>query len=582
MSWKRPCAVCGVAPVAFTEAPHCFACWPGGPVTPPPCLKCGSTVGYFTNGLCGRCHQMGPDRIGSCTDCYAWGATRHRGWRCIGCTSWRQHRDLGTCRSCGRSDLPLAPDGGCRLCRKQRSRVIDRRPGFTPDLVDANRHGQQLFFADMFRPGRLSARRRQPPLFAWPRNVQAINALIGPPDGPVTLPRPHRQERLFDWPRDLSVGRRLGFADPPCEQITAQLMDIAEEHGAEFGWSRHHIDGVRGALRILLATQETPGAAIRASEIKDLGRLGYSLPAVSAVLIDAGMFDDDREPAIVAWFQSQIIDLPEPMRSELTVWFDIMRNGSSIPPRRKPRHDGTTATQLRNALPSLRHWAQTHQSLREITNDHIRAALPASGSPRALRLQAFRSIFRILKARQLVFTNPAARFKARNPDYAAPVAVDVDELRSAIADTNPARAAIAALLAYHAIRVMDLRLVRVTDLRDGRLHVNDHTVLLAAPVRECVAAYLEHRQRCWPNTANPHLFINQRSALYDTPVNTGWITKTLGMPANRVRRDRILDEAFATNGDLRQLTDLFGVSVATADRFATWVHRAQTAERAGR
>ena len=87
--------------------------------------------------------------------------------------------------------------------------------------------------------------------------------------------------------------------------------------------------------------------------------------------------------------------------------------------------------------------------------------------------------------------------------------------------------------------------------------------------------------RCWPNTANPHLFINRRSALYDRPVNTNWVRDTLGMPPNSVRRDRILDEAFATNGDLRQLTDLFGVSVATADRFATWVNRAHTADRAG-
>jgi transposase len=53
------------------------------------------------------------------------------------------------------------------------------------------------------------------------------------------------------------------------------------------------------------------------------------------------------------------------------------------------------------------------------------------------------------------------------------------------------------------------------------------------------------------------------------------------MAAQTVRRDRILDEAFATGGDLRQVSDMFGVSVATAHRFADFVHRAQAAEPAG-
>jgi hypothetical protein len=53
------------------------------------------------------------------------------------------------------------------------------------------------------------------------------------------------------------------------------------------------------------------------------------------------------------------------------------------------------------------------------------------------------------------------------------------------------------------------------------------TILLAEPVRDCLAAYLEHRTRRWPNTINPHLFINRRidnpaaggvTHFYDRPV----------------------------------------------------------------
>jgi len=571
MSWRRPCPSCGSAPVAFTEAPVCFACWPGGPVEPPPCLKCGSIDRYFTNGLCARCHHYGGPLIDSCTDCHAWGATRHRSWRCIGCEAWRHdpRRTIGTCCSCGRPDLPLAPDGGCRLCRKQRTRVLRAHPWPLPDVIAANRHGQQLFFADMFilkggqRVGHRGKRPPPPPL----------------PDAP--LPVGHRQERLFAWPTDLRVGRAVGFPEPPDTAITATLMRRADAHGARYGWSQGHVSSVRGAIRILLGRQETPGAPIRASDVVLLAQLGYSVPAVTAVLVEAGMLDDDREPAIVTWFRSQVADLPEDMRDELAVWFDVMRHGSSTPPRRVPRKDATTTSQLYAALPVIRHWADTHSSMREVTRDEIKAVLPATGWPRSLLLQSLRSIFRVLKTHQLVFTNPTSHMHAHQPDYPAPDPIDLVRLRAAIGADDPARAAIAALLAFHAVRVKDLRTLQITDVRDGRLHLGGQTVLLAEPVRACLAAYLDHRNTCWPNTINPHLFINRRSATHTRPVNTNWMRDTLGMAPEAVRRDRILDEAFATGGDLRQLTDLFGIHVATADRYANLVHRTNRADQAG-
>ncbi len=513
---------------------------------------------------------MGAAQVDACLDCYAWGATRHRGWCCIGCRAWRERRASGTCVSCRRENLPLAPDGACRLCRKERTRTIRVNQLRTnlPDVIETSRSAQQLFLADMFilRGGvRVGQHGKKPP---------------GPPPVDVVLPVPYRRERLFAWPTDLRVGRRLGF-EPPNLQIADTLARRVDARAARYGWTDSHTSSVRGAMRILLAIQETPGAPIRATDVKALAQLGYSVPAVSVVLADAGMLDDDREPPIVAWFAFQTAHLPDDMRAELAVWFDVMRNGSSIPPRRNPRKSQTISSQLRIALPAIRHWATSHDSLREVTRDEIKAALPASGSARTLRLQAFRSIFRILKARQLVFTNPTGRMKARAPDHVAPAPVDLAQVRAALDDRDPPRAAVAALLAFHAVRVMDLRLLRLTDLRDGRLHIDGRTIVLAEAARDCLAGYLDHRTTCWPETINPHLFINRRSALDDRPVNTNWVRDTLGMAPNHVRRDRILDEAFATDGDLRQITDLFGVSVSTADLFATHAHRARAAERAG-
>jgi hypothetical protein len=547
----------------MTEAPWCFDCWPGGPVVPPPCLRCGSTQHYFTNGLCGRCHPFGPQRVDSCQDCWAWGATRHTGWRCIACDRWRQIRELGTCRSCGRPDLPLNHHGACRLCTKQRTRVLATRPWPIPDLLEANRHGQQLFFADMIRLKGSHPPRRRPP---------ATTPVI------AICPVAHRQLVLFDWPRDLRAGRRHGFRPPPDPRLAAALDQRVNEHAARHGWKPGHTQSVSRGVRILLGVQDTPGAPIRYSEARLLAQLDLSVPAVTAVLAEAGMLDDDREPAIVGWFDAQVAELPVDMRAELAVWFDVMRHGSPTPPRRLPRADATTGNQLRSSLPALKTWARTHDSLREIAREDVYSVLPPSGDRRALMLQGLRSIFRVLKGRNMVFVNPTARMRAPAQQLPAPRPVDIAGLRAALDSDDPARAALAALLGFHAVRVTALRNLRLTDVRDGRLHIDDTVILLAEPVRDRLSVYLDHRARCWPDTINPHLFINRRSATHTGQVNANWVAKTLGMPAQTIRRDRILDEAFATGGDLRQISDMFGVSVATAHRFANYVHSGQATE----
>lgn len=390
MSWRQPCQICGDLPEAMARAGYCFRCWPGGPVTPPPCLRCGSNQGYFTDGLCGRCHRFGPDRVGSCQDCHAWGATRQLGWRCAACDGAQRRLPIGECVSCGRM-LPVNEHGGCRLCAKQRGRVIAERPWPLPDLIEANRNGQQLFLADMGRfahdPWR--ARPASPPRSAG-------------------YPVPWRQQTLFAWPWDLQARRRQGFA-PPDPALTAWLISVVDDHAARHGWTMGHRDSVRYGVRIVLSIQATIGAVVRYSEVRLVAQLGVSVPGVAAVLSEAGMLLDDRTASILGWFSRQIAELPADMQSELDVWFDIMRHGSATPPRRLPRHDATTYIQLRASLPALRAWGSTHQSLREITRADIYTALPSTGGPRTLMIQGLRSIFRILKGRQIVFVNPTRR-----------------------------------------------------------------------------------------------------------------------------------------------------------------------------
>jgi hypothetical protein len=99
-------------------------------------------------------------------------------------------------------------------------------------------------------------------------------------------------------------------------------------------------------------------------------------------------------------------------------------------------------------------------------------------------------------------------------------------------------------------------------------------ILLAEPVRERLAAYLNYRQQTWPTSINPHLFIHQRNWSHDRPVWPHWINQQLGMSGQIIRRDRILDEAHATGGDIRALTDLFGLTAAGATPYVVTVNRA--------
>jgi hypothetical protein len=89
-----------------------------------------------------------------------------------------------------------------------------------------------------------------------------------------------------------------------------------------------------------------PGAAIRRSDVALLSRIKYSAAVVADVLAAAGMLEEDRQPAVVRWFDAAVADLPAPMRRELGVWFDVMRNGSRAAPQTAAAHPDCRGTLL--------------------------------------------------------------------------------------------------------------------------------------------------------------------------------------------------------------------------------------------
>lgn len=555
---KRMCTVCGRTPTAFPRVDYCFGCWPGGPVTPPPCLSCGSRSQYFVAGLCHRCHKDGHPDVESCRNCLAWGATRHLAWLCKGCNSWcRKYTLVDDCTICRRRST-LDDAHVCRLCRKQGA--FWRQPHEQLDLLAANRHGQQLFIADLFY------RRDKNEPVAQPQPV------------PAALPV-HRlapQLVLFEVNRDLSArGYRVGGLAERADPSMAAAMDqIVAAHAARYGWNHDLGWKVRTGVRVLLAFQDTPGDAITASEAAVLAGTELPMSRVLDVFAEAGMLVDDRTPVTETWFRRQVCGLPEPMTGELRQWFTIMLHGSRTPPRRNPRSPFTARLYLGWALPALRSWAaEERQSLREISTDDVRAILPRSGNPRAVLGQALRSIFSILKARKVVFTNPLTSIKTGYAEPKQPLPVVPGLLRAGLDSPDPARAAVIALVAFHGLRSAQLCQLKLTDVRDGRLHIDDRVLPLAEAVRTRLATYLDYRNTSWPHSANPHLFLTTRSANGITPVGRRWLKLKVAIlgAAQAVREDRILDEAQATRGDVRRICDMFGLSVTAAERYAATV-----------
>jgi integrase len=393
------------------------------------------------------------------------------------------------------------------------------------------------------------------------------------PACPVSMwPVRHRQLVLFGWPRDLKAGRALGFPAPRDPVLAAWLDELVGTHAAHHGWSKTSTGRTRQVIRVLLGLQDTPGAPIKATDIIELRHLHLPADAAMTVLASVGMLDDDRTPAIDGWFGKQIAGLPEPMIAELRLWYEVMRFGSQVPPRFRPKAEITIRTRIRWALPALQTWAEAgHLSLREISRAQVREILPPSGTPRATMGTALRSIFLILKGRKVIFTNPISGIRTGRPETREPLPVAVAALRDALHSGDPEQAALAALVAFCGLRGSELRDLMLTDARDGRLHVGDRVILLAAPVRERLSAYLTYRNRRWPNSANAHLFINIRSATHTRGVHRLWVNRRLGMAVQAIREDRILHEAQASGGDIRRLCDLFGLSVAGAARYTATV-----------
>ncbi|WP_308191857.1 site-specific integrase [Kitasatospora humi] len=508
----------------------------------------------------------------SCGDCGAWMAEgTSAGFLCDPCREWRRcrHYQPGQCARCGRDGLALGA-GHCRACHPYRT------DGQTM-LV-----GQQLAI-DL--PARPDGPNHAPPTGA---------PVPDPADTPASTLGPG-QEELFtmrrDWSPVLARLSGLALADVPLsEAATALVEDFAE--------LRRDLTetGLRKNVRTLTFLVYWLGVAnaVHERDIYDLAQLDGHLAAkpVCQFLRTRGLLIDD--PALhrdrdLVWLERVLATLPPDVADEVRAWADVLRTQG--PRQDEPRSWESIRSYLTHLRPVLTAWTQAGMtSLREATADHLQDALDAlDGAARRQLAITLRSLFRVLKREKLVFRDLARGLPVGDlTGIPRPVPSDVLAGLLDRATTAFARLAIA-LAAVHAVPASEIRTALAADLNLARgtlvlrRGMRRHTLYLEEFTHRLAADWLTYRHRRWPTSVNPHLLVTQKTALDPDHPAVGRITMQLnlvlpkGQTLDKLRQDRILDEAFAT-GDPLKLMRLFGITEDTAMRYVTTAYPERTAK----
>jgi hypothetical protein len=261
---------------------------------------------------------------------------------------------------------------------------------------------------------------------------------------------------------------------------------------------------------------------------------------------------------------------------------DWLRTRSQGGPRSRPRDEHTVRMNLNRAHPLLLAWAGQYIHLREVTTaDIIAATEPLHGSLRRQTLTALRSLFGHCKKTGTIFRDPTrgVRDGQRPLILIQPLQpADIDQAASA-AVTPAARLAVA-LAAVHAARPRTIRELHLgdADLGSRRLVIAGTPRPLDDLTRHLLLAWLAHRGRRWPGTANPHLIINQQTAMTTRAVSENWLAgacRGLTATLERLRVDRQLEEALTCGADPLHLAAVFGTSDGTAIKYAAIARQLQ-------
>ncbi|MFF4934252.1 site-specific integrase [Streptomyces griseofuscus] len=506
----------------------------------------------------------------SCGDCGAWMAEgASAGFLCDPCRDWRRcrHYQPGRCVRCGREGLALGA-GHCRACHPYRA---EGQTTFG---------GQQLVI-DL--PADPDGPNCPPPGGAPVPDLAQVpaQALCADQDELFTMRR--------NWSPVLARLNGLALADVPLSEAASALVE-------DFAGMRRDLTetGLRKNVRTLTFLVHWLGVtgAFSERDVYDLAQMDGHLAAkpVCQFLRTRGLLVDDPDlhrDRDLAWIDRVLATLPHRVAEEVRAWADVLRTQG--PREGEPRSWESIRSYLTHLRPVLTAWAQAGMtSLREATADHLQDALDAlDGASRRQLTIALRSLFKALKRERLVFRDLARGLPVGDlTGLPRPVPSDVVASLLDHATTAFARLAIA-LAAVHAIPASEIRTALAADLNLSRgtlvlrRGMRRHTLYLEEFTHRLASDWLTYRHRRWPTSVNPHLLVTQRTALDPDHPAVARITMQLssvlpkGRTLDRLRQDRILEEAFAT-GDPLKLMRLFGITEDTAMRYVTAAYPERT------
>ena len=564
------CTACGqLRPVSFGD--RCERCKRRAAARAGACRDCGKHAARLWSGRCTTCRNRFYETTGACRDCGD--LTQLTSGLCRACRLFRWKHPLGICPWCGR-EQPIGAAGGCRSCqvalraakalqraRRKRRFRFDATAGACGDCGKLTRLGGGLC-----RPCRRFRARH--PVGQCPHcgRQQPIGAAGACRSCQAAL-------RAARAARPAQPRREPRFALTPADR---RLVASLTGYGQARGWAPGTLARARRALAVVLTSSQDLG-----QPPWDAGHLHQFLVSrhlvalrVIEFLTDQGMARANPRAVLEQWLARRLASLPAPFAAEVRIWTEALHGRG--PRAARPRHPRTIEAYLRILDTPLAAWAVQYGSLRQVTTDDLAAQLaPLTGATRRLAMAAMRSLFTTLKARRVLFTNPAAPLTGRalQPPPVLPLD-DTQRARLLGALDEPAQRLIVLLAGVHALRPSQIRALTLDAVGPGAgtLLTSGRAQPLDQLTTQHLRAWLVTRRACWPATANPYLLINRSTAGGVKPVSRGYVQDTArraGITAGSLRADRLLAEAHATRGDPLALTHLFGISDPTAIRYCT-------------
>jgi integrase len=491
--------------------------------------------------------------VGSCPGCLSWGPSYGSQSYCRACYDFVRRYRPGRCAGCRR--LIAVKKGHCRLCWLQAGITAAGRGRITAQDFHATGYWQ-LSLAGINRLGHTD-----------PAPGQSAAEACGPPTEPVGI-----QLQLHTPGQSGFFSKRHWVASTISNQALIYTRRIAHELAESRGWNARIVTETGRALAVVLADHQA-GELIAFSELSPaLGPRDLSVTRTAEILGLAGLLRDDRVSSFDTLKQTRLALLPAPMAADVEHWLRTREHGSA---RSRPRDQHTVRMNLNRVHPLLMAWAEHYVHLREVTAaDVATATMSLTGPARRQTCTALRSLFGHCKKNGRIFRDPTRGLTTgQQPLHLIePLRPEEIDQATTVAATPAGRLAVA-LAAVHAARPKTIRELHLGDIDLGnrRLTVAGMTRPLDDLTRELLLSWLAHRARRWPTTANPHLIVNQQTAMTTRAVSENWLTETCrGLTATleRLRVDRQLDEALTHGPDPLHLAAVFGLDDTTAIRYA--------------